>query len=145
MLRTPAMTGSRGAMRLFAPARTGLRVQPLPRLRSPQTITQRTFTQRATSSRKPTTTFTFSSNARPSPATLLQRLRASIRFFHNSRRRLDAKPNSTNPAAEAEPTTLSGRMKKLSGIWMVCVGSISRSYSSGLPVLLPSGEIFGDR
>lgn len=114
MLRTPAMTGSRGAMRLFAPARTGLRVQPLPRLRSPQTITQRTFTQRATSSRKPTTTFTFSSNARPSPATLLQRLRASIRFFHNSRRRLDAKPNSTNPAAEAEPTTLSGRMKKLS-------------------------------
>jgi hypothetical protein len=112
MLRTSTMTGARGAMRLFTPSRAGLRVQSFPHLRAPQTITQRTFTQRTTT-RKPPTSFTFSSHPRPSPATLLQRLRASIRSFHSSRARLNANP--TNPAAaEAEPTTLSGRMKKLS-------------------------------
>lgn len=102
-------------MRFFAPSRAGSRVQTIPHLRTLRTITQRAFTQRSTTARKPPTSFTFSSHPRPSPTTLLQRLRASIRSFHNSRARLDVKPAPPNAgAAEAEPTTISGRMKKLS-------------------------------
>lgn len=111
MLRTSITTaGARGARQLFAPSRIGLRTQTFP-LRTPRTVTQRTFTNRAT--RKPPS-FKFSSHPPPSPATLFQRLRASIRSFHSSRVRLDKGPTPSNAAAEAEPTTLSGRMKKLS-------------------------------
>lgn len=111
MLRTSITTsGARGARQLFAPSRIGLRTQSFP-LRTPHTVTQRTFTNRAT--RKPPP-FKFSSHPQPSPATLFQRLRASIRSFHSSRARLDKGPTPSNAAAEAEPTTLSGRMKKLS-------------------------------
>lgn len=112
MQRNSTITGTRVAIQLFTPSRAGLQGQSFPRLRIPQTITQRTFTQRTTT-RKPPTSFTFSSYPRLSPATLLQRLRASVRSFHSSRTRLNTKPS--NPAAtEAEPTTLSGRMRKLS-------------------------------
>jgi hypothetical protein len=115
MLRTSTTTaGARGAIRLFAPSRAGLRIQSTPHIRTPHTITQRSFTQRSTNFRKQPTSFTFFSHPRPAPATLLQRLRASIRSFHNSRARLDAKSAPPNAAAEAEPTTLSGRMRKLS-------------------------------
>ena len=111
MLRTSMATaGARGARQLFSPSRIGLRTQFFP-LRTPHTLTQRTFTKRAT--RKPPS-FTFSSHPQPSPATLFQRLRASIRSFHSSRTRLGAEPTPANAASEAEPTTLSGRMKKLS-------------------------------
>lgn len=114
MLRSSLTTpGARGAMQLFAPSRTGLRFQSLHPLRAPRTITQRTFTQRATHTRKSPTSFTFSSNPRPAPATLLQRLRASIRSFHGSRARRDGKPSS-KAIPEPEPTTLKARMKKLS-------------------------------
>lgn len=90
---------------------------------------QRSFTTaRATSKTQPLRnfTFTFTSHARPttSPQTILQRLRSSLRSFHSSRVRLDGKPTSPNPTAnlgspgggvaQAEPTTLSGRLRKLS-------------------------------
>ncbi|KAG0652548.1 Amino-alpha-acetyltransferase 2, partial [Hyphodiscus hymeniophilus] len=56
-------------------------------------------------------------------STILQRLRSSLRFFHNSRARLNGKPTSPDPTpnlgsppkgSPPEPTTLSGRMRKLS-------------------------------
>jgi hypothetical protein len=112
MLRTSiTTTGARGAQQLLNSSRIGFRTQLLP-LRTPYAVSLRTFTQRV--ARKSPSSVTFSSHPRPSPATLFQRLRASIRSFHGSRARLDAKPTLPNAAAEAEPTTLSGRMKKLS-------------------------------
>lgn len=109
------MVGGRGAIQFFAPSRTGLRIQSVPRLAAPRTITQRSFAQRATAPRKAPTSFTFSSHPRPSPTTLLQRLRSSIRFFHRSRGRADGKPTpNLNSAAEPEPKTLGARMRKLS-------------------------------
>jgi N-terminal acetyltransferase 2 len=121
MLRTAMPTvGARGAIRFFAPSRTGLRIQSLPHLRTAHTSTQRTLTQRSTVARKPPTTFTFSSHPRPLPTTFLQRLRLSIRFFNSSRLRLNGKPTSPNPTpslnagAESKPNTLGARMRKLS-------------------------------
>lgn len=114
MLQTtmPA-AGARGAIQLSMAARPGLRTHSIPRLfRTPRTIIQRTFRTRSPISRKPFTSFTFSSHARPS---LLQRLRSSFRSFHSSRARLNGKPTpNPNGAAEPEPQTLGARMKKLS-------------------------------
>lgn len=90
--------------------------------------TQRTHTSTFSSkSSKRTTSFTFASHNRPAPSrksTILQRLRTSIRSLHNSRARLNSKPTSPNPtptlnssngsAAAAEPTSLGGRLRKLS-------------------------------
>lgn len=126
MLRTSLSTSTaRGAVRYFQTSRPASRI--------PQTLTQRTFTTTRTTRSKPSfsstsksTNFTFSSHARPSPSsfinsTILQRLRSSLRFFHNSRARLNGKPISPNPtpnlgspAAEAEPASLSARLRKLS-------------------------------
>jgi N-terminal acetyltransferase 2 len=112
--------GARGAIRLFAPSKTGLRVQSLPHLRAAHTSTPRPLTQCSTMGGKLATSFTFSSHPRPSPATLLQRLRLSVRFFNSSRLRLNGKPTSPNPTpslnagAESKPNTLGARMRKLS-------------------------------
>lgn len=116
MLRTAIPTaGRRGAIQFFAPSRTGLRAQTISRFGAPRTITQRTFTQRSTNPREAPTSFTFSSHPRPSPTSLLQRLRSSIRFFHRSRGRADGKPTpNLKGAAEEEPKTLGARMRKLS-------------------------------
>ncbi|KAL3425804.1 peptide alpha-N-acetyltransferase Nat2 [Phlyctema vagabunda] len=66
---------------------------------------------------KPSTGFTFSSNARPSrPQTILQRLRASIRSLHTSprlRNTPNPTPNLGAPAGE-ESLSLGARMRKLS-------------------------------
>jgi hypothetical protein len=116
MLQTtmPA-AGARGAIQLSMAARLGLRTHSIPHLRTPRTIIQRTFRTRSPVSRKPFTSFTFSSHARPSPSTLLQRLRSSLRSFHSFRARLNGKPRpNPNGAAEPEPQTLGARMKKLS-------------------------------
>jgi N-terminal acetyltransferase 2 len=91
-----------------------------------RTITQRTFTSARASPKPKPTSFTFSSHPRM-PSTILQRLRSSIRFFHNSRPRQNVKPTSPDPtpnlnspkgtssgAAEAEPQGLGAKMRKLS-------------------------------
>ena len=124
MLRTTLSTSSpRGVVRYFQISRSARR--------TPQTLTQRTFTTTRAARSKPSfpstskpTNFTFTTHARPSPSinsTILQRLRSSLRFFHNSRARLNGKPTSPNPtpilgspAAEVEPASLSARLKKLS-------------------------------
>jgi hypothetical protein len=67
----------------------------------------------------PGTGFVFSSSSRASsshPQTLLQRLRSSIRSFHNSQRGRSVNTEGAKKAAapEAEPTSLGGRLKKLS-------------------------------
>jgi hypothetical protein len=122
MLRTTIQTAGARAVTRF-PLATGpaLRTQFL----VPRTITQRTFTSvRATPKPKPTS-FTFSSHPRIQP-TILQRLRSSIRFFHNSKARRNGKPISPDPtpnlnspkgtsgAAEPEPQGLGAKMRKLS-------------------------------
>ncbi|CZR53162.1 uncharacterized protein PAC_03040 [Phialocephala subalpina] len=58
------------------------------------------------------TSFTFSSNGRPTlrNSTILQRLQNSIRHFRTTRRRY----NGAGATATEEPTTLGGRLKKLS-------------------------------
>ncbi|EKD16979.1 peptide alpha-N-acetyltransferase [Drepanopeziza brunnea f. sp. 'multigermtubi' MB_m1] len=132
MVRTGlSPTASRGVLRLpifssrvpFRPST--LQTTPL------RTLARRTYTSSsARTSPSPGTGFTFSSG-RPSlhNPSLLQRLRNSFRSLHNSRARRKAtnngKPVSPNvtemlgspggkaAAAEAEPTTLGGRMKKL--------------------------------
>jgi hypothetical protein len=112
-------------------ARTAVRSRFQPSLATStplRSFTQRTFcTTRSTASPRPSTSFTFTSHARPSSSrtsTILQRFRSSIRFFHNSRARLNGKPTSPNPtpslnspggsAANAEPTSIGARMRKLS-------------------------------
>jgi len=119
MLRTTLSTSSaRATARSFQASRQALRPRQSP--------IQRTFATTRSTRSKPSTNFTFSSNARPSiNSTILQRLRSTLRFFHNSRARLNGKPTSPNPtpnlgspgkragATEPEPTSLSGRMKKL--------------------------------
>jgi hypothetical protein len=62
---------------------------------------------------RPNTSFTFSSNPRPSSNSLLQLIRTNTkRYFHNSKSWRDA-AEKARIAAEGDPTTLSGRMKKL--------------------------------
>jgi hypothetical protein len=95
-------------------------------LRAPRALTQRTLTTIRPIHSKPSTytKFTFPSHPRASRnSTILQRLRSSLRFFHNTRTCLSGKPTSPNTtaslgspasAAEAESRSLSGRLKKLS-------------------------------
>ncbi|KAK0102394.1 hypothetical protein ONS95_006014 [Cadophora gregata] len=131
MLRTTfSAATTRGALRFPLASRTAFRPSNL-QINTPlRSLAQRSFTNtaRASSKTSSSTGFTFSSHGRPSlrNPTLLQRLRNSIRFLHNSRARRNGKPVSPNPtpnlgsadgaaaAAEAEPTTLGGRLKKLS-------------------------------
>ncbi|PQE19131.1 peptide alpha-N-acetyltransferase protein [Rutstroemia sp. NJR-2017a BBW] len=62
---------------------------------------------------RPNTSFTFSSNPRPFSNSLLQLIRTNTkRYFHNSKSWRDA-AEKARIAAEGDPTTLSGRMKKL--------------------------------
>ncbi|KAL2071269.1 hypothetical protein VTL71DRAFT_12504 [Oculimacula yallundae] len=125
MLRTTLSTkAARGALRFPVASRSAFRPTNKPINTPLRSLAQRSFTQSARASSKisSSTGFTFSSG-RPSlrNPTLLQRLRHSIRFLHNSRTRRNGKPVSPDPtpnlgagaAAEAEPTTLGGRMKKL--------------------------------
>lgn len=116
MLRT-TISGGRGAFR--APIRSSFqRSTPITPLRS---LARRTITNSAPSGApKPSTSFTFTSHARPSPpqnSTLFQRIR-SLRFFHSTRPHRNGKPSpepAPNPnAAEAEPQSLGARMRKLS-------------------------------
>ncbi|KAH6712806.1 hypothetical protein BKA61DRAFT_61708 [Leptodontidium sp. MPI-SDFR-AT-0119] len=132
MLRTTiSTTTARGALRFPIASRSAFRPSNF-QINSPlRSLAQRSFTNTARASSKTSpsssTGFTFSSG-RPSlrNPTLLQRLRNSIRFLHISRARRNGKPPSPNPtpnlgspggasaAAEAEPTSLGGRLKKLS-------------------------------
>jgi len=116
MLRTNTFaTSSRVASRLQPTLRYNIRPLNVPKTPL-RTASRRAFT---TSRSKPTTNFTFTSHARPSPtsntATLLQRLR-SLRFFHNNRRRQNGKVEPVPKAepVEAEPTSLGAKMRKLS-------------------------------
>ncbi len=125
MFRTIMSTaGSRVAARFPLALRS-----PLAQSTALRTVSQRSFnsTAQRTTKHNPSTnfTFTFNSHARPSgqQSTILQRLRSSIRFFNSSRFRKNGKPTSTNPtpnlvspkgASEGEPTTLGGRLRKLS-------------------------------
>lgn len=130
MLRTTlSSTAARGALRFPIASRTAFRPSNL-QINTPlRSLAQRSFTNTTRSSTKTSssTGFTFSSHGRPSlrNPTLLQRLRNSIRFLHISRARRNGKPVSPNvtpnlgsaggaAAAEAEPTSLGGRLKKLS-------------------------------
>lgn len=62
---------------------------------------------------QPNTNLTFSSNPRPSSASVLQKICMNTRrHFHKSKSWRDARKKARN-AAEADPTTLSGRLKKL--------------------------------
>jgi hypothetical protein len=62
---------------------------------------------------RPNTSFTFSSNPRPSSNSLLQIIRTNTkRYFHKSKSWRDA-GEKARIAAEGDPTTLSGRLKKL--------------------------------
>jgi hypothetical protein len=115
-------TGARGITRIAVRSRFQPNLTTSTPLRS---ITQRTFSRtRSSALPKGSTSFTFTSHARPSSSrtsTILQRLRSSIRFFHNSRARLNGKPTSPNPTpslnspgGSAEPTSIGARMRKLS-------------------------------
>jgi hypothetical protein len=109
-------------------ARTAVRPRLEPNLTTStplRSITQRTFSStRSSTLPEGSTSFIFTSHARPSSSqtsTILQRLRSSIRFFHNSRARLNGKPTSPNPTANlnspggsAEPTSIGARLRKLS-------------------------------
>jgi hypothetical protein len=112
MLRT-TMSGARafGALR-FSPSssiRSTLRTAQIPTAAPIRSFTQRTLNT-TRSSPKSSTGFTFTSNARPSPSSnILNRIR-SLRFFHNTRARRSAAAGG----ATEEPTTLGGRLKKLS-------------------------------
>jgi len=84
-------------------------------LQTSRTLTRRTLTSPPRKP-KPSTAFTFSSNPRPTPQNVFQRL---IRQFHASRTARNAKPTpeakpSIGPPAEAESLSLGARMKKLS-------------------------------
>lgn len=123
MLRTTIQAaGARTVTRFPLATRPSLRTQVL----VPRTITQRTFTSVRTAPKPKTTSFTFSSHPRI-PPTILQRLRSSIRFFHNSKVRRNGKPTTPDPtpnlnspkgtssgAAEHEPQGLGAKMRKLS-------------------------------
>jgi len=107
-------------------ARTVLRSNFHPTCTPLRSLTQRTYI--SIRSLKGPTSFTLTAQGRPSPSgasAVLQRFRSLIRFFHNSRPRLNGKPTSPNPtphfnspggsgAAAAESTSLTGRLKKLS-------------------------------
>ncbi|KUJ18179.1 uncharacterized protein LY89DRAFT_644138 [Mollisia scopiformis] len=82
----------------YSPIRTPLRSAP-----------RRTFSTPPAS--KSSTSFTFSSHGRPTlhNSTILRQFQQSFRNFHKTRPRL----NGAAPASE-EPTTLGGRLKKLS-------------------------------
>ncbi|PMD45211.1 hypothetical protein L207DRAFT_508122 [Hyaloscypha variabilis F] len=121
MLRTTVL-GARGAARLptTIPIRSSFqRSNPINTpLRS---LTRRRITSGPQRTAKRSTSFTFTSHARPQNSTLLQRIR-SLRFFHNTRPRRNGRPspdptpnlNSGGAAAEAEPQSLGARMRKLS-------------------------------
>jgi hypothetical protein len=119
MLRT-TLVGARGAPRLPITMRSSFqRSNPI---NTPlRAITRRTITSGPSRPSKSSTSFTFTSHARPQKQTLLQRIR-SLRFFHNTRPRRNGRPspdptpnlNSGGAAAEAEPQSLGARMRKLS-------------------------------
>lgn len=125
MLRTSLPpTTARGALRFpISSSRTSIRPSTSQTDTPLRTLTRRTYTS-PSNPRSSSTGFTFSSG-RPSfqNPTLLQRLRNSFRSLHNSRLLRNGKPVSPNvtenlgsaggKAAEAEPTGLMGRMKKL--------------------------------
>lgn len=125
MLRTTISSiGARGAARATVPMLRSSFTNATP-LRS---LAQRSFSSTPTRSiPKPSTNFTFSSNSYTrastnSPQSILQRLRHSVRFFTSSRTRLNGKPASPKVTPELgspggplpEPTTLKGKLKKLS-------------------------------
>lgn len=121
MLRTtiPSLT-ARGASRFPSALRSNVtNTTPF------RSITQRSFDTTRSTAKPQTTNFTFTSSSHTSstqPPTILQRLRKSARFFGSSRARLNGKAGSPNvtptlgsPGGPApEPTTLRGRMAKLS-------------------------------
>jgi len=119
MLRTAAL-GARGAARLPTTVRSGVQHSNLMNMPL-HSLTRRTITSGPSRTAKRSTSFTFTSHARPQNQTLLQRIR-SLRFFHNSRPRRNGRPspdptpnlNSGGGAAEAEPQSLGARMRKLS-------------------------------
>jgi len=114
MLRTSMSTlGARGARRFPSALRTNYTTTPV------RSITQRTFaTTRTNAKPKTSTGFTFTSNSHPRssrPQSILERLRSSARFFGSSRARLNATETVGTPGGPAaEPTTLKGKMAKLS-------------------------------
>lgn len=120
MLRT-TLLGARGAARLPTTIQSGF--QRSNSINTPlRSLTRRTITSSGPSRpSKPSTSFTFTSHARPQNSTLLQRIR-SLRFFHNTRARRNGRSppdptpnlNSGGAAAEAEPQSLGARMRKLS-------------------------------
>jgi hypothetical protein len=116
--------GSRAAARFPLAIRS-----PLTQSSPLRSYAQRSFNATARRTTKPNPSanfaFTFSSHPRPTvkPSTLLQRIRNSTRFFNSSLARKNGKPTSPNPtpnlgspksASEGEPTTLGGRLRKLS-------------------------------
>jgi len=135
MLQTTIYSaGARGVIRLPMAMRSGLRPHFVYKLSTStplNTIAQRSFTSTCSAS-KATTFFTLPSHSHTFPlrnSTILERLRSSTRFFHNSRARLNGKPTSPNAtsnlssppkgssspnSAIAEPQTLGARMRKLS-------------------------------
>jgi hypothetical protein len=107
------MSGARaaGTLRLSPPTsiRSSIRSSRIPTAAPLRSFTHRTLPS-ARSSPKSSTGFTFTSHARPQrPSTLLQRLR-NLRFFHNTK----ARRSATVEGATEEPTTLGGKLKKLS-------------------------------
>lgn len=91
-----------------------------------RSLTQRTITSRTITPSKsnPGTGFLFSSSSRTTPLrgqTILQRLRSSIRSLHHSRRGRSNKSSTSNSTKssskttpEPDPTSLGGKLKKLS-------------------------------
>ncbi|KAF8863630.1 hypothetical protein BDZ45DRAFT_106414 [Acephala macrosclerotiorum] len=109
MLRTTISTaGARTAARFPSILRSNLRPFDIATtaLRS---APRRTF---ANTSSSKSTLFTFSSNGRPTlrNSSIFQHLQNSIRHFRPSRRRY----NGAGATASEEPTSLGGRLKKLS-------------------------------
>jgi len=98
----------------FRPARTP-NVYATSTSSSIRSFTQKVLpnTRHVTKSSKPSMNFKFTSLARPFPSstrtTILRHLR-NLRFFHNTR----ARRSASGGAAAEEPTTLGGRLKKLS-------------------------------
>ncbi|CAG8958101.1 hypothetical protein HYFRA_00000446 [Hymenoscyphus fraxineus] len=112
--------GARGASQMMRPI---LRTSPLTTTIPIRYLAQRTITSRPVTppKSKPGTGFIFSSSSRAKPLsgqTILQRIRSSIRSLHSSRRGRNSKPTESNSSSKAtpepEPTSLGGRLRKLS-------------------------------
>jgi hypothetical protein len=116
MLRSSIYSaGNRGFPQVIRPV---FKTAPFP-LQKPSLLRRSITTSRSKSN--PGTGFVFSSSSHASsarPPTILQRLRSSIRSLHNSRRGRynngEGAKKAAAPELDPNPTTIGGRLKKLS-------------------------------